>query len=122
MSNTILWYSFKYAFSSSFIKLTSIASKSIGAIVIGLASIVIGEVISGGKGNFALRLSCIVCGSVIYRLIVAIVLQMGMNTDDLKLLTAILVGVALTVPVMISKRKQLANYKKLTKEGDNKSC
>lgn len=94
----------------------------IGAIVIGLASIVIGEVISGGKGNFALRLSCIVCGSVIYRLIVAIVLQMGMNTDDLKLLTAILVGVALTVPVMISKRKQLANYKKLTKEGDNKSC
>ena len=94
----------------------------IGAIVIGLASIVIGEVISGGKGSFAFRLSCVVAGSVIYRLIVAIVLQMGMNTDDLKLLTAILVAVALTVPVMLAKRKQLSNYKKLTKEGDNKSC
>ena len=78
----------------------------IGAIVIGLASIVIGEVIFGQKGNFV--------GSIIYRIIVAIVLQMGMNTDDLKLLTAILVAIALSVPVLISKRNQVAMYKKLT--------
>ena len=86
----------------------------IGAIVIGLASIVIGEVIFGQKGNFAFRLTSIIVGSIIYRIIVAIVLQIGMNTDDLKLLTAILVAIALSVPVLISKRNQVAMYKKLT--------
>lgn len=86
----------------------------IGAIVIGLASIVIGEVIFGRKGGFAVRLLSIVVGSIIYRLIVAVVLQMGMNTDDLKLLTAILVAVALSVPVLMNKRRQVAMYKKLT--------
>lgn len=86
----------------------------IGAIVIGLASIVIGEVIFDQKGNFAFRLTSIIVGSIIYRIIVAIVLQMGMNTDDLKLLTAILVAIALSVPVLISKRNQVAMYKKLT--------
>ena len=86
----------------------------IGAIVIGLASIVIGEVIFQGKGNFYIRLTSIVVGSVIYRIIVAVVLQMGLSTDDLKLLTAGLVAVALTVPIMIEKNKQLAMYKKLT--------
>lgn len=88
----------------------------IGAIVIGLASIVIGEVIFGQKGNFAFRLTSIIVGSIIYRIIVAIVLQMGMNTDDLKLLTAILVAIALSVPVLISKRNQVAMYKKLTRK------
>lgn len=88
----------------------------IGAIVIGLASIVIGEVIFGQKGNFAFRLTSIIVGSIIYRIIVAIVLQMGMNTDDLKLLTAILVAIALSVPVLISKRNQVAMYKKLTEK------
>ena len=85
-----------------------------GAIVIGLASIVIGEVIFGKKAGFKLRLTSIIVGSIIYRIIVAIVLQMGMNTDDLKLLTAILVAIALSVPVLISKRNQVAMYKKLT--------
>lgn len=86
-----------------------------GAIVIALASIVIGEVvISSKKGNFALRLTSIIIGSIIYRIIVALVLQMGLNTDDLKLLTAILVGIALTIPTMLNKRKQISMYKKLT--------
>ncbi|MBP3853235.1 MAG: ABC transporter permease [Erysipelotrichaceae bacterium] len=92
----------------------------IGAIVIGLASIVIGEVIFQGKGNFFVRLSSIVVGSIIYRIIVAVVLQMGLSTDDLKLLTAALVAIALTVPIMIDKNKQLSMYKKLTgKEADS---
>lgn len=91
----------------------------IGAIVIGLASIVIGEVIFGKNGGFKIRLSSIIIGSVLYRIIVALVLQMGLSTDDLKLLTAILVAVALSVPVMMEKRKQEAMYKKLTeKEGE----
>ena len=91
-----------------------------GAIVIGLASIVIGEVIFGKKAGFKLRLTSIVVGSIIYRMIVAIVLQMGLNTDDLKLLTALIVAIALTVPVIIDKKKRLTMYKKLTgKEFEN---
>lgn len=90
----------------------------IGAIVIGLASIVIGEVIFGHKGNFAYRLTSIIIGSIIYRMIVAIVLQMGMNTDDLKLLTGVLVAIALSVPVFLAKKNQRAMYKKLTQKED----
>ena len=44
-------------------------------------------------------------------IIVAVVLQLGLNTDDLKLLTAILVAVALSIPVMLEKRRQIASYK-----------
>jgi len=87
-----------------------------GAIVIALASIVIGEVIFGKKAGFKLRLISIIVGSIIYRIIVALVLQMGLNTDDLKLLTALIVAIALSVPVMLDKQKQVAMYKKLTRK------
>lgn len=86
----------------------------IGAIVIALASIVIGEVIFGRKGGFAVKLVSIVIGSIVYRAIVAFVLQLGLSTDDLKLLTALLVAIALSVPVILDKRKQVSMYKKLT--------
>lgn len=82
-----------------------------GAIVIGLASIIIGEVVCGKRRNFMVRLSTIVVGSILYRVVVAVVLQMGLSTDDLKLLTAVLVAIALTVPVMLEKRNQNARYK-----------
>lgn len=92
----------------------------IGAIVIGLASIIIGEVIFGHRGNFAFKLSSVVVGSVVYRIIVAVVLQLGLSTDDLKLLTAVLVAAALTVPVILEKRKQSSGYDpKLGEEGQN---
>lgn len=94
----------------------------IGAIVIALASIVIGEVVFGTKGGFALKLISIVVGSIVYRMIVAIVLQMGLSTDDLKLLTAILVAIALTVPVVLNKRKQVSMYKKLTGKEKNQNA
>ena len=74
-----------------------------GAIVIGLASIIIGETMIRKKTNFAIRLMMIVMGSMIYRIVVAVVLQMGLNTDDLKLFTAILVAVALSIPVIMEK-------------------
>lgn len=92
-----------------------------GAIVIGLASIIIGEVLFSGKKRmaFGTKLFSVILGSVIYRIIVALVLQMGLNTDDLKLLTAILVAVALAVPVAIDKRRQVQSYKaSLGKEDD----
>ncbi|MCD7949958.1 MAG: ABC transporter permease [Erysipelotrichaceae bacterium] len=90
-----------------------------GAIVIALASIVIGEVIFRfKKSNFALTLFSVVVGSMIYRCIVSLVLQLGLNTDDLKLLTAIIVAIALTVPTILAKQQQLATYKKLTGKED----
>lgn len=75
-------------------------SMGIGTIVIGLASIIIGEVIFGRRIAFWYYLLSVVCGSVIYRLIIAIVLQLGMKTQDLKLLSAIVVAIALSVPVI----------------------
>ncbi len=72
----------------------------VGAIVIGLASIVIGEVVFRKRRSFAHKLMAIVCGSIIYRIIIALVYQLGLNTNDLKLLTAVLVAVALSVPVL----------------------
>lgn len=91
----------------------------IGAIVMALASIVIGETIFGRKGGFLRRLISIVIGSVIYRMIVSAVLQMGLNPDNLKLFTAVLVGIALTIPVIMEKRSQTAMYKKLTAAVDS---
>lgn len=75
-------------------------SMGIGTIVIGLASIIIGEVVFGKRFAFWYYLLSVVLGSVIYRLIIAVVLQMGMKTQDLKLLSAVVVAVALSVPVI----------------------
>lgn len=75
-------------------------SMGIGTIVIGLASIIIGEVIFGKRFGFWWCLLGVVLGSVIYRMIIAIVLQLGMKTQDLKLLSAVVVAVALSVPVI----------------------
>ncbi|MDD7266622.1 MAG: ABC transporter permease [Lachnospiraceae bacterium] len=72
----------------------------VGAIVIGLASIVIGEVVLGHFKSFGSLLLSIIIGSIVYRLIIAIVLQLGLKTDDMKLLTATLVAVALGLPVI----------------------
>lgn len=73
-----------------------------GAIVIGLAAIVIGEVLGrllpGGLTQFSVRLASAVFGSVVYFLIRAIVLQLGMDANDMKLLSAAIVAVALCVP------------------------
>lgn len=74
-------------------------SMGVGAIVIGLASIVIGEVLLRFK-NFAGKLLALVAGSVLYRSIIALVLQLGLDTDDLKLLTAIVVAAALSIPML----------------------
>ena len=85
-------------------------SMGIGTIVIGLASIIIGEVIFGKRFGFWWCVLGVVLGSVIYRMIIAIVLQLGMKTQDLKLLSAVVVAVALSVPVIKKsfKKKSVA--------------
>jgi len=69
----------------------------IGAIVIGLASLIIGEVVLGQR-HFMARLISLIIGAILYRLIIAMVLRMGMPADDLKLFTAITVALALSLP------------------------
>jgi putative ABC transport system permease protein len=77
-----------------------------GAIVIGLASIILGESIFAWfnkRFSFYVTLLSILLGSVVYRLIIAIVLQLGLKSSDLKLLTAIIVVIALAIPVAKAK-------------------
>ena len=70
-----------------------------GAIVIGLAAVIIGEVIFGKIfRNFALKLTAAVIGAIIYYIVMNFVLRMGLSTDDLKPLTALVVAVFLTIP------------------------
>ncbi len=77
-----------------------------GTIVIGLASIIIGEVVFRFlKGNFAFKLIAVVLGSVVYRIIIAVVLQLGLNTNDLKLFSALLVAAALSIPLLRERTK-----------------
>ena len=70
-----------------------------GAIVIGLAAVIIGEVIfSKLFTNFGLKLLAVSIGAVIYYFVLQIVLQLGLNTNDLKLITALIVALFLAIP------------------------
>lgn len=86
----------------------------VGSIIIGIASIVIGEVIFGKDRSFIVRFLSIIVGSIVYRVIIALILQMGLIADDLKLITALIVIIALSVPVLMDKRKKRKEYFILT--------
>ncbi len=78
-----------------------------GAIVIGLASVIIGEVLFY-RGNFMNRLVSVVLGAVVYRIIIALVIEMGMRPTDLKLFTAITVAICLALPTFKPQLKTAA--------------
>lgn len=73
-----------------------------GTIVIGLASVIIGEVLFGTR-SFKNCLISVVLGSIVYRIVIAVVLAMGMPPNDLKLFTSVLVAIALSMPLIKSK-------------------
>ncbi len=79
----------------------------VGTLVCGLAAIIIGETFVKDDCNFAIKLIFAVVGSIIYRLVITLALQIGMNPSDLKLFTAIIVAVALSVPKFITKKGEL---------------
>jgi putative tryptophan/tyrosine transport system permease protein len=92
-----------------------------GTIVVGLASIIIGEVIFGARFGMWWTLIAVVFGSIIYRIVIAFVLQLGLKSTDLKLLTALIVAIALSVPVCkqwIDKRRRA--YKGPANEKDTR--
>ena len=74
-----------------------------GTIVIGLASVVIGQLVVGDKGSFWVRLLGVVIGSLIYRLIFALAVQLGLNPDNLKLISSIIIVIALCLPTIKQK-------------------
>lgn len=75
-----------------------------GAIVIGLAAVIIGEVVLGKLfKNFALRLLACVFGGVIYYVVITFVLRLGLNANDLKLFSALVVALFLGVPYWKNK-------------------
>ena len=70
-----------------------------GAIVIGLAAVIISDVIFGKLfHNFALKLLAVALGAVIYYIVIQIVLWMGLDTNLLKLLSALVVALFLAIP------------------------
>jgi putative ABC transport system permease protein len=88
----------------------------IGMIVIGLASVIIGEAIFGARTVFFATLAAVL-GSIIYRIVVALALRVEwLKTSDLKLITAIIVIVALVLPLARRTIKQKSLAKKRTSE------
>lgn len=82
-----------------------------GAIVIGLAAVIIGEVLLGKVfRNFALRMLAVSIGAIIYYLVLQIVLQLGLNTNDLKLLSALIVALFLSVPYWKQKGRRAPRH------------
>lgn len=73
-----------------------------GAIVIGLAAVIIGEVVFGKIArNFGFKLLSVALGAIIYYLVLQVVLWMGLNSNDLKLLSAIVVAIFLAIPAIL---------------------
>lgn len=80
----------------------------VGMVVIGLASVIIGEVVFGTR-NLLHRLIAVALGAILYRLILAIALDLGMEATDMKLVSAVIVVLALSLGVLgesVSLRKK----------------
>ncbi len=74
----------------------------IGIIVLGLASVIIGEALVGSR-SLGLLICGVIMGAVLFRLLVAVALRWGLNPSDLKLITAVFVFLALVAPTFIRK-------------------
>lgn len=86
-----------------------------GAIVIGLAAVIIGEAIVSRMGqNFVIRLIGVMLGGIVYYIVYQTVIFLGLDTDLLKMLSAIVVAIFLAVPNL--KRTYFAKPVKRTKE------
>ena len=80
----------------------------IGMLVWGLASVIIGEALINDK-SLGFLITGAIFGSVIFRLLVAGALRMGLNPNDLKLITALFVFIALVLPKILNKSKKIGD-------------
>lgn len=92
-----------------------------GAIVIGLAAVIIGEVLGeaifGKRLNFIGRLAFVAIGAIIYYIVIAFVLWLGLPSEDMKLFSAIVVAIFLAIPYLRGKSK--TSFKRAAKNGGN---
>ncbi|MDD4377859.1 MAG: ABC transporter permease [Eubacteriales bacterium] len=84
------------------------ANMGTGMVVIGLASVIIGEVIFGTK-SLPRRLIAVVLGAILYRVIIAMALSLGMPANDLKLVSAVIVTLALSLGILSKKKAGVKN-------------
>ena len=71
-----------------------------GMVTIALASLIIGEVFAGHRGGVGKRVVCVVLGSIVYRLIIALALRLNISAEYFKLVSAVIVAVAIAAPNM----------------------
>lgn len=92
-----------------------------GSIVIGLAAVIIGEVLGnaifGKRMNFMLRMTFVVIGAIIFYLVIGVVLWLHFPSDDLKLFTTVIVAIFMAVPYL--KDKATHSYRSAGKGGRN---
>lgn len=94
------------------------AGMGTGTIVIGLASVIIGEVIFGKTSIFRSLVS-VVLGSILYRIIIALVLENGLQPTDLKLISSIVLAICLFLPVIKEKMFAKKSIKNMNGGADN---
>ena len=71
-----------------------------GMVTIALASLIIGEVFAGHRGGVGKRIVCVVLGSIVYRFIIALALRLNISAEYFKLVSAVIVAVAIAAPNM----------------------
>ena len=71
-----------------------------GMVTIALASLIIGEVFAGHRGGVGKRVVCVVLGSIVYRFIIALALRLNISAEYFKLVSAVIVAVAIAAPNM----------------------
>jgi len=93
-------------------------SMGIGMVIIVLASVIIGEMLFGTK-SLLRQLTAVILGAILYRLVIALALELGMPPTDLKLVSAIIVTLALSMPTikqrlsMLKKRYLITTGKRI---------
>ena len=90
-----------------------------GAIVIGLAAVIIGEVLLRNKGRVLTGLIGCTVGAIAYYFVIQIVLRLGLGTNDLKLFTALIVALFLAIPYWKGKAAAAAARRAASKEEKN---
>ena len=86
-----------------------------GMVVIGLASLVIGEVVTARRGGIAGAVAAAVLGSVLYRIITAFALTSNLGASNLKLVSAVIVAAAISYPAVIAKIKWMKKRREASK-------
>lgn len=94
------------------------AQMGVGMIIIGLASVIIGEVVFGSRSIFRATLA-VVGGAILYRFVIAAALWLGLKPTDMKLVTAVLVVLALTLPRYLTALQRQGGFKS---KGENQDA